>query len=89
VKQKIEIHQSEVERQFSCPYCGEKVSEENGACCGEVGHGEDMYLVREELYTLLEFDRTFRVVDDKQEVQGRECGCEKTCFCEPESVQDR
>lgn len=65
-----------------CPYCGDPKSQ-GTPCCGEV-HDEPQYTIIGESHSMSEDDFYFayEVVDSLP----RECACEKTCFCEPEST---
>lgn len=80
---RTKILQSQVIEQICCPYCYNELSGENAACCGEAGHGEKMFALDDDSswMTQDEFDKVYEI--------ERDCGCEKTCFCEPESTQDR
>ena len=39
----------EAEQQLICPYCTKPITDQSGACCGEIGHG----------FNLAEFEEYF------------------------------
>lgn len=81
MKAKIKIIESQIIEQFSCPYCGDRVDKDNGACCGEAGHGEMMYATDDDS-SWMTHDEFY----DKYEVEG-----ESNYFNEqePERTDDR
>ena len=68
-----------------CPYCGDAKSE-GSPCCGEV-HDETQFMVNNGAHSMSESDfyDKYEVVDKLP----RTCDCVKTCFCEPESTEER
>jgi len=79
-----QVPENIVEIYLGCPYCSWPLASTAATCCGEAGHGEIMFLVKDEPYLSDEFHDQFEIVKE-----GRDCGCEKTCHCEPESTEER
>lgn len=42
---------------YACPYCGKQIDEQ-GACCGEIGHAEKNFVTKDQYYSIYELDRS-------------------------------
>jgi hypothetical protein len=43
---------NELETEFACPYCGDRLQETWNACCGEAGHGQDLFMHEDASYSM-------------------------------------